>query len=110
MAVVKLKTGDEIEDRRKNGARLKLQSWDWIRLIGIVITAIYGYAHLSGTTFANAKTLDEHKTKIRSIEIKEAVMENNIIGIKDDIKEIKDNVQRIVDKVSPDRTSGNYRY
>ena len=96
MAVVKLANGEEIGDRRTNGARLKLAVGDWLKIILFLITIVWGYAILTATVHNNSKVLANQDEEINETTIRSRTNETNIIGLKEDVKEIKQDVKTIL--------------
>ena len=96
MAVVKLANGEEIGDRRTNGARLKLAVGDWLKIILFLITIVWGYAILTATVHNNSTAIAQQDKTIMEADKRSIVNENSIIALKDDVKEIKCDVKTIL--------------
>jgi hypothetical protein len=92
MGQVKLSNGDIIEDRRTNGARIKLDFADWWRIGALVLTVfIFGF-NLKWNSEAQGKTLVEHDTQIN-------INTGKILKIETKIDNIESNVAYIRNKV-----------
>lgn len=95
MGLVKLESGEVVKDRRTNGARLKLDGWDWIKIMSTIAVVIFGAGKIVSTVNANTKILEEHSKEIRKI----PVLEDNIADLVDNSKYIRGRIDELVKKI-----------
>ena len=97
MAKITLPNGQVKDDQRKIGnGRLKLAVGDWIKIILVIISFVWGYAILTATVNNNSKVLANQDKEINETTIRSRTNETNIIGLKEDVKEIKQDVKSIL--------------
>lgn len=109
--------GKVVEDRRQNGARLKLAFSDWWKITGLIVFLIVGGAKIQwdvnrhDKAFADQekqeekqdKKVDETKKDVAKTQQDVAVITVNVKAIQKDVTEIKDGMkeQRVVtDKIN----------
>ena len=102
MAVVKV--GDElVQDRRKNGARLKLSFNDWFKvscfIVGIIITGIVGWVTLQLTVGRHDVAIADQEKEIKEVRENVEVQKVAWISLKGDVKATKEQGERIEQKV-----------
>jgi len=80
-------------DRRRNGARLKLSVGDWLRVgsFVVLITLFIGYNRW--TCVGNAKTIEAHEVNISANCNRSRDNLKDILSIKEDIGEIKQDIK-----------------
>jgi len=88
-----------IEDRRKNGARLKLALRDWIWVGTLVVALLVWIVNLNFTTVANCEVLKEHKGVITTNTGKIGKIETNIDNINRDLAYIRNRVDDIYKQI-----------
>ncbi len=76
--------------RRKNGARLKLSSRDWIYVGTLFIALILAWGNMKFTKDATAKQVNRNTLLVDTHQIEIAVIKNSLSNIEGNIKEIKD--------------------
>ncbi len=82
MRLIKLKNGETVPNRRINGARLRLDHWDWLKIMSTIAVLIFGAGKLMTTVSAHTKTIEEHALKI-------SVVERDLGTIKSDVSYIR---------------------
>ncbi len=82
MGAIKLESGEIVPDRRTNGARLRLDHWDWLKIMSTIAVLIFGAGKLMTTVSAHTKTIEEHALKI-------SVVERDLGTIKSDVSYIR---------------------
>jgi len=88
--------GQIIKERRKNGARLKLSSADWIKITSFAVFVIFSYAGITFAVNNNSQINKKQESDIklnndRSIENKQVV-----IGLQKDVQVIQKDVKEIL--------------
>ena len=103
MGLIKLENGEIIPDRRTNGARLKLDIADWVKISITIFTTfaiiIFGAGRLLTTVSAHTKILDEQCAKIDTTMQKQAKTETDITNIKENLIYIRGKIDTFVMKI-----------
>lgn len=88
MGNVKL-NGETFPDRRTNGARIKLDVADWIKIMCTIAVLIFGAGKLMTTVSAQTKTIAEHAFKISTVERDIGIIKSDVSYIRGYIDKIK---------------------
>lgn len=87
--------GQLIEDRRTNGARIRLDTGDWIRIGVIATTVVLGIGSIKFTTDATAKLASENSLIINHNTQRIIRSEGEIGNLKEHILYIRSRVDEI---------------
>lgn len=90
-----LVNGELKEDQRKNGARLKLDVKDWIKIGCIIGGFIFGYATLYATVNTNKEVNDKQEEKIETVLKVSTVNQTEQKYLKTEISEVKQTTKEI---------------
>jgi len=96
-----VKIGDKvIPDRRVNGARIKLDIADWVKISITIFTTfaiiVFGYGKLVTIVNANSKTIMEQETQININAQRLAKTESEITNIKENLLYIRGKIDTLV--------------
>jgi gas vesicle protein len=93
----KVKVGDEvIDDRRHNGARIKLDTGDWLKVATVVIAIIITGGRIQMSVANNCKDIEKHKEQIASHSEQLAKTGSDIANIKESLIYIRGKVDTLV--------------
>lgn len=96
-----VKVGDKlIPDRRTNGARLKLDVADWVKIFITIFTSfaiiIFGAGKLLAIVDEHSKTIAENCEQIHSISQKITKTESDVVNIKENLIYIRGKIDTLV--------------
>ena len=92
MGFIKLDDGTIKEDQRKNGARIKLDLGDWIKIVSVVVVVILGFGNIKWTVNQHSQVLAE---TIQTVKINTGIIRDNC----KDIEYLKQSFNKIDTKL-----------
>ena len=72
----------KLQNRRNNGARLKLDVADWLKIMLTITVLIFGAGKLMSNVSANTKTIGEHIQKFSIIEKDLSIIKSDVSFIR----------------------------
>lgn len=99
MGWIRLSSGEKVEDRRKNGARIKLDTSDWIKIVSLAVVIILGWGNTKWNIEAHEKKLDRHETQIKTIGDMALESKTDVVNLKTSIDRIDNNVMMLLQRI-----------
>ena len=99
MGLVKLENNEVIPDRRKNGARIKLDIGDWIKIMSVVVVVILGVGNIKWTVNNHSEVLAE---QVKTIKTNTELIRDNCKDI-EYLKQSFEKIDKKLDKIINER-------
>lgn len=95
MGLIKL-NDKTFTDRRNNGARIKLDGWDWIKVASVIIALILAGGNLKWTVNNHSEAIAEQKVQIKINTTRLDKNETDIASIKENLIYIRGKIDTLV--------------
>jgi len=96
MGLIKKPNGELVPDKRANGARLKLDVGDWIKIMSVIAIIILSVGKIQWTANANSNTLILCQTEIKNNQQMSRDNRKDVENLTKLVEEIKTDVKEIL--------------